>query len=572
MGFEHSPDAFAPSTDIIMTDTIKVGDLIALFLKQIDVTTAFGVISVHNIPILDAVGRGNLLRFVTARGEAGAGHMADAYARASGGLGVLISSTGPGAANTCGALVEARFAGTPLLHLTGQTATPNIDRGQGTVHDVPDQLGMLRSVSKAAYRVRSAETALGVLVRAATDALTPPMGPVSVEIPIDIQRMEIPRPAALDNLTLPIPEPRKPDSASLDALVDMVSKARRPLLWTGNGAKHARGAVQRLMALGIPHITSWNGRGVVPETDAMTLGAINNLGEVQEFYKSVDLLIVAGSRLRGHETMDMSIQLPENRVQIDIDPQADGRTYTSDLFVCADSAPALDALADGLKGKLEIESGYAGEIAALKAEANENLRKAQAPYDSFPGDLRAVMPDDAIWVRDITLANSTWGNRILHLNDPTQNIYPIGAAIGPGMSLGIGAAIGSGGRKVVCISGDGGFFLNLTELWTAAQERADAVFIVMNDRGYGVIRHIQDSLYEGRRYFHDIKGPNFEELAKVAGIPYGKVSKASELGDKVATAIAIDGPALVEVDMEAIGDYPPYFKPPPFAQKEKASE
>lgn len=551
-----------------MTDTIKVGDLIALFLKQIDVTTAFGVISVHNIPILDAIGRGNLLRFVTARGEAGAGHMADAYARASGGLGVLITSTGPGAANACGALVEARFAGTPLLHLTGQTATPNIDRGQGTVHDVPDQLGMLRSVSKAAYRVRSAETALGTLVRAATEALTPPMGPVSVEIPIDIQRTEISRPAQLDSLVLPIPEPKKPVAASLDALVAMVAKAKRPLLWTGNGAKHARGAVKRLLDLGIPHITSWNGRGVVPETDAMTLGAINNLREVQDFYSSVDLLIVAGSRLRGHETMDMSVKLPERRVQIDVDPTANGRTYTSDLFICADSAPTLDALADRLDSKLQTESGYAEEIAALKATATENLRKAQAPYHSFPVDLRAVMPDDAIWVRDVTLANSTWGNRILHLNDATQNIYPVGAAIGPGLPLGIGAAIGGGGRKVVCISGDGGFFLNLTELWTAAQERVDAVFIVMNDRGYGVIRHIQDSLYEGRRYFHDIQGPNFEDLAKVAGVAYGKVGKASEFGDKVAAAIAADGPALVEVDMEAIGPYPPYFQPPPFTRKE----
>ena len=115
-----------------MTDTIKVGDLVAEFLKQIGVTTAFGVISVHNIPILDAIGRGNLLRFVMARGEAGAGHMADAYARASGELGVMFTSTGPGASNACGALVEARFAGSPVLHLTGQTATGNIDRRQGT--------------------------------------------------------------------------------------------------------------------------------------------------------------------------------------------------------------------------------------------------------------------------------------------------------------------------------------------------------------------------------------------------------------------------------------------------------
>ena len=106
--------------------------------------------------------------------------MADACARVAGGLCALFTSTGPGAANAVGALVEARFAGTPLLHLTGQTATAHVDRGRGTVHDVPDQLAMLRSVSKAAYRVESAEAALGTLMRAAAEALTPPTGPVSL--------------------------------------------------------------------------------------------------------------------------------------------------------------------------------------------------------------------------------------------------------------------------------------------------------------------------------------------------------------------------------------------------------
>jgi acetolactate synthase-1/2/3 large subunit len=316
-----------------MTETIKVGDLIAQFLKEIGVTTAFGVISVHNIPILDAVGRGNLLRFVMARGEAGAGHMADAYARASGGLAVMVTSTGPGAANACGALVEARFAGSPVLHLTGQTATGNIDREQGTVHDVADQLGMLRSVSKNAYRVRSPETALGTLVQAATEALTPPKGPVSVEIPVDIQRAEIPRPRALDGLKLPIPAPKQPDSDALASLAEIVAKAKRPLLWTGNGAKGAREAVTKLIGLGIPHVTSWNGRGVVPEDHPLTLGPLNATPEVVEFYKSVDLLIVAGSRLRGHETADMSLAIPARRVQIDLDPRANGRTYASDIIL-----------------------------------------------------------------------------------------------------------------------------------------------------------------------------------------------------------------------------------------------
>jgi acetolactate synthase-1/2/3 large subunit len=544
-----------------------VADLVAEFLQAIGADTGFGIVSVHNIPMLDAVAARNFTRVIPSRGEAGGGHMADGFARAAGRLGVLITSTGPGAANACGALVEARFAGSPVLHITGQTATGNIDKEQGTVHDVADQLGMLRSVSKNAYRIRSPETALGVLVQAATEALTPPKGPVSIEIPIDILRAEIPRPRELDGLKLPIPAPKQPDPAMLGDLAEIVAQAKRPLLWTGNGAKHARGAVTRLIGLGIPHVTSWNGRGVVPEDHPMTLGPLNATPEVVEFYKSVDLLIVAGGRLRGHETADMSLALPQRRVQIDVDPRANGRTYSSEYFLCADSATALDGLADTIAGKIKVDKGLAGEIAALKERTTENYRRAQAPYDGFPAILRKAMPKDAIWVRDVTLSNSTWGNRIFPLYDPSQNIYPVGAAIGPGMQLGIGAALGGGGRKVVCMCGDGGFFLNVTELWTAAQENADVCFLVMNDKGYGVIRHIQDELYGGRRFFHDLKGPSLEALARVAGLHYGKVSAASELGDRVTEALGIGGPSLVEVDMDAIGAYPPYFKPPPYAQK-----
>jgi acetolactate synthase-1/2/3 large subunit len=148
-----------------MASDYTVGDLVAEFLTACGVTTAFGIASVHNIPMLDAIGRRNTIRFMMARGELGGAHMADGYARVSGGLGVLFSSTGPGAANAIGGLIEARFSGSPVLHITGMTMSKYADRDMGTVHDPLDQLGMMRSVCKAAYRVRSANQALGVLTR-----------------------------------------------------------------------------------------------------------------------------------------------------------------------------------------------------------------------------------------------------------------------------------------------------------------------------------------------------------------------------------------------------------------------
>ena len=112
-----------------MASDYTVGDLVAEFLSACGVTTVFGIASVHNIPMLDAIGRRNTIRFMMARGELGGAHMADGYARVSGGLGVIFSSTGPGAANAVGGLIEARFAGSPVLHITGQTSTKFADRG-----------------------------------------------------------------------------------------------------------------------------------------------------------------------------------------------------------------------------------------------------------------------------------------------------------------------------------------------------------------------------------------------------------------------------------------------------------
>lgn len=545
----------------------NVGDLVAEFLQQAGVDTVFGVISVHNIPMLDAIGRRNAVRFVGARGEMGAGHMADAYARARSGLGCFFTSTGPGAANAPGALVEARFAASPVLHITGQTATGNLDREQGAVHDVMDQLGMLKATSKGAYRVREASMALGVLMQAARQALTPPMGPVSIEIPIDIQRTAIARPAMLDSLKIEAPPADAGDAGSLDALAEMAATAKRPMLWCGAGARFAGDAVERLTKLGFGVVTSVNGRAVVPETHPMSLGAFQATPEVERFYETVDFMLIAGGRVRGHETRDLSLRLPTRRAQIDIDPTACGRTYEVEHFHVGDAGAALSALADRLEGRMQVEAGWAGDIAAVLKETKQNYRKQLGPYANFPEIFREAMPDDCYWVRDVTMSNTTWGNRVIPLSSPEQNIYPVGAAIGPGFQFGIGAAFGSGGRKTVAITGDGGFYLNMTELWTAAQEKPDVAIVVFNDAGYGVIKDIQNVLYGERHYFADPIGPDLKGLAELAGLPYFRVASEAEMGPQLKAAIDHDGPTLLEVDMTAIGKLPPYYAPPPYAAK-----
>ena len=545
----------------------NVGDLVAEFLHCIGVEDVFGVVSVHNIPMLDAIGRRNYIKMIPARGEMGAGHMADGYARAKRGLGVVFTSTGPGAANVAGAIVEARFSGSSVLHFTGQTATENIDKNQGTVHDVSNQLGMLSSISKAALRIDSPENVLEKLLDAVKIALTPPTGPVSIEIPIDIQRKVIKRPNNLEQIKIPSIELKLGETSSIDKIETIIKGSKRKLLWVGNGCKFARDEVEKFINMGFALVTSTQGRGVIPESSHMSLGAFNAVPLIEEFYKTIDLMIVAGSRLRGHETRDMSLKLPDNIIQIDIDPKAENRTYKTDLFHCGDAKKVLGELSNRLSNQLTLEKEWENEISQLKNKILEDYKSNLGAYKDFPETIRKVLPENGMWVRDVTISNSMWGNRSMFINEPEQNIYPVGAAIGPGLALAVGASIGSKSNKTIAMCGDGGFMLNLPDLWTAVETNCDVVFLVMNDKGYGVIKHIQDSMYGGRNFFADLIGPNFEELADLAKIKYSSIEHSIDLEKKLKEAINFSGPVLLEVNVHSVGEMPRYFAPPPHAVK-----
>ncbi|HET9041679.1 MAG TPA: thiamine pyrophosphate-binding protein, partial [Burkholderiales bacterium] len=418
---------------------ITVGELVAAFLEECGVRAAFGVISIHNMPILDAFGRRAAaaaaqgkpapIRFVPARSEPGAVNMADAHARVSGGLGVAVTSTGTAAGNACGAMVEALTAGTPVLHLTGQIEVPYLDRELAYIHEAPEQLEMLRAVSKTAFRVRSPETALGTLREAVRVALTPPTGPVSVEIPIDVQAAEIELPDTLAPATVTLPQPC---AAALDRLAERLARAKRPLLWLGGGARHAGAEVRRLLDLGFGVVTSVQGRGVVPEDHPMSLGAFNLYEPVEKFYATCDAMVVVGSRLRSNETLKYKLKLPRPLFRIDADPQQQGRCYVDDGFVPGDAALALAGLADRLAGRMKVDPALGRDLAAARMAAEKLVRTGLGPYATLVDALQRAAGRDFVWVRDVTVSNSTWGNRSLRITGPRDGVHALGGGIGQG--------------------------------------------------------------------------------------------------------------------------------------------
>jgi acetolactate synthase-1/2/3 large subunit len=547
------------------TATATVGDLIAAFLEECGVATAFGVISIHNMPILDAFARRNRIRFVPARGEAGALNMADAFARVTGRLGVGITSTGVAAGNAAGSLVEALVAGTPVLHLTGQVELSYLDRNRYYIHEAPRQPDMLKAVSKAFFRIWSPGEALGVLREAVRTALTPPMGPVSVEIPIDVQAAPVAWPERI--AAAPVP-PQAPSPAGVDALAQRVMATRRPLFWLGGGARGAADAAAKLADMGIGFVTSVNGRGAVREDHPMTLGAFNVAPPVEAFYDTCDLLVVVGSRLRGNETLKHVLRLPKNRIQVDVDLAMEGRGYPVGMFVRGDAAEVLEGLVERLRGKLAIDPKFAADLAAARKKAVDGLHDALGPnYTALADAVKRRLPKGAPWVRDITLSNSTWGNRYTALTDPRQGVHSLGGAIGQGVPMAIGAALGRPDVKTVALIGDGGFALAAGEIVTAVQERANVVYILMNDRGYGVIRNIQDAHYGGRRAYADLVTPDFAKLAASIGLAHKRVATVPAFEQALDAALATPGPALVEVDMTALGPFAKPFAGPPVRAK-----
>lgn len=547
-----------------MKPKITVGHAIAAFLERCGVRVAFGVISIHNMPILDAIHARGEIRFVPARGEAGATNMADACARTTGKLGVAITSTGTAAGNAAGAMIEALTAGTPLLHITGQIETPYLDRDLAYIHEAPDQLAMLGAISKAAFRVRSPDTAIATFRRAVQTALSAPSGPVSVEVPIDIQGMLINLPDDLDQLPI---APPAPDARSIERLAKALKQAKRPLLWLGGGARAAAPQVARLTTMGFGTVTSTQGRGIVPEDHMRSLGAYTQHKVVEDFYATCDAMLAVGTRLRSNETLKYQLKLPENLYRIDADPAADGRCYTSRQFVCADAALALDTLADQLEGHMQVDPGFDADLQTTRAQAATALRSGLGPYSALVDALQRVAGRSFNWVRDVTISNSTWGNRELHLFEPDAGVHALGGGIGQGLAMAIGAAIAAAehltGRKTYCLVGDGGFILNIGELATAVQERANMVILLMNDRGYGVIKNIQDAAYGGRRCYVDLHTPDYAQLARAIGLQHHRVAKLDRIGEILVKCASEPGPVLVEFDMIAIGPFKEAFAGPP---------
>lgn len=545
-----------------MTHKITVADALLKELERVRADTVFGIISIHNIPFYDALERHGGFRVVTGRHEGAVVNMADAYSRITGKLGVALTSTGTGAGNAAGALIESWNGGAPLLHITGTVPLQYVETGRGYIHDCKDQFGMLKSISKEAYRVRRPEQSVSIFRGAIIDAMTPPAGPVSVEVPVDFQAALI---AAPEIIASAAPPRVLPDS-ELAAAVEKMIAAKRPIIWAGGGAmlSDASPEVVKLMELlDAAVITSQSARGIAPETDTRCVGHFATYASLKEFVAKADLLISIGVRFRGNETSNWTIRTPAEHIGIDTDPMANNRNFLHTLGIVGDAKAVLSSLVRLIgAGRPEPKTAYREEVAELRHALRKQVRDTMGPWEGVLDAIREIMPEDAILVRDVTVPATTWGSRLIERRHPRTTLHASAGGIGQGLPMAIGAQIAAPSKTVVLLCGDGGLLANIGELAAARQEKTPVVTILFDDGGYGVLRNIQNAYFEGKTIGVDLQSTDFVALARAFDCESERVRSVEAFRQVFAQAVKSRQPWMVVVDSDAIGPMKTIFAGP----------
>lgn len=526
------------------------GEAVYEALRAIDCEHVFGIVSVHNIPIYDVIEQRGGISPILVRHEQAAVHAADAYSRATGKIGVAITSTGPGASNGMTGLFEAGFASSKVLMITGQIDTQFYGKGKGFLHEAENQLAMLRSVAPHTESIRRTEDIARSIVDVATRISTGRPQPGAIEIPIDLQynraEVDVPHVEGWPRV--------QPNKDALAQAARALRESKRTVIWAGGGVitANAAGELKQLAELlDAPVFTSVNGRGAFPEDHALSMGPLGNVPSFGPVFEEADVVLAVGTRFQGGATRNWSMKLGKKLVHIDADPGVINRNYQADVAVVGDARLSLAAVLKDLAGTAN-EPGFTENAKTLRDEARAQIRKDIGPdYEAIMDAMRELLPRDGNIVRDATVPAYLWGNRLIEIYEPHTSMNSTSAAIGPGLPLGVGAAVGSG-KKTVVIQGDGGFMLSIGELATCVQHQLPVIVCVFNDGGYGVLRNIEARTFDGRQFGVDLATPDFAMVAQGMGMHGEKVSGVDAFKDAFARAVKADGPVLLDIDMDAL--------------------
>ena len=520
---------------------------------------AFGLPGVHNLAFWSA---DSPVRIVGVRHEQACAYAADGYARATGKLGVALTTTGPGAANALAAFGEAAVSGAPVLLISSDvsTALRSPEGPRGILHEMRDQAAPFASLGRPARTVASPDEALEAVADAVDIALSAPRGPVYVGIPSDILNASYPGDLQVASgrgesgeSTRPSPESSestRPSSApaesatatDVEALADLIGAAQRPLIWSGGGVTQCGAEGERAVRalaqrLGAPVVTTYAGRGVMAG-DPLAVETSTHEPEVDALIGDADLLIVVGSGFDAMHTKNWKMSLPERRVAIALGEEI-GRTIAWDRLVAADLVSTIDALIDSLPA--QARAPWAPTDLRDRVRARLAADERTAPAVDFV-DAIDSWPADGVVVTDMCIPGY-WFSSHGRQPRPRRLLNPVGwGTLGYALPAAIGPA--ASGVPTLAVCGDGGPMFALGELAALVQERLPVTLLVVDDGGYGMLRYDQQVLGHPERGV-DLVTPDWAQLAASFGIPFTEVADATALRSALADAAARPGPSFI---------------------------
>lgn len=524
------------------------GEIITRMLVQQGVDTVFGIPGAHMYDLNDAIAREEGLRFVHTRHEQGAGYMAYGYARSTGRPGVFTVVPGPGLLNAGAALCTAYGANAPVICLTGNIMSHMIGKGRGQLHELPDQLALMRGLTKWSERIDHPSEAKAVMADGFRHLLSGRPRPVGIEAPWDVfgQSAELELDAERYD-----PDATLPDEAEIEAAVSAISKATNPLIMVGGGALNATAEILELAhRLQAPVTAHRSGKGVLSEDHPLSLLP----PAAWHYWKDCDLLIGIGSRLELQHMRWKWMPAGLKTIRMDIDPTEFVR-LPAEHTILADAVSGTQALLDALPTASRDDRG--AELETLRHSVAPAVA-AVKPQVDYLNVIRDVLPRDGYFVEEVSQVGFT-ARMAFPVYAPRQYVScGYQDNLGFGFNTALGVKVAHPDRCVVSVSGDGGFMFGVQELATAVQHRIGVVAIVFNNGSYGNVRRDQQMRYGNRLIGSDLENPDFVDLAHSFGAWAKRVTNPSELRNALTEALELDAPAVIEVMIGRDGDGSPW--------------
>ena len=513
------------------------GEAIVDSLLRHGVDTVFGLPGVQTYGLFDALGlQSNRIRLIGARHEQGAAYMALGYAKATGRPGVFSVVPGPGMLNTTAALCTGFGVNAPMLCLTGQVPSAFLGQGHGHLHELVDQLATMRSLVKWADRIDHAAQTPTLMARAFQEMMSGRQSPVALEMPWE----QFSTPAEVlgqDPWALLAAPP--PDPVLIAQAADMIRAAKRPMLYVGGGAIAASAQLRALgERLGAPVVSFRAGRGILPDSHPLALTAPAG----HHLWPDTDLLIAIGTRLEAPGWRWTAPPAGLKRIRIDIDP-AEIRRAAPGIGIIADASATLDALLAALP---DAQPGWPDAVAAAKAANDRAIQKVQ-PHMEYLRILRSLMPDDSFVVDEVCQSafTASFGYPVHRPGEFVTVGYQ--GTLGAGFPIALGVKVGAGARKVVSLTGDGGFLFAGNELATAVQHGIALVTLVFNNSAYGNVMRDQKRLFNGRTPGSGLQNPDFVKYAESFGARAWRVTSPDGFRPVLEAALEEPGPTVIEI-------------------------